>query len=85
MDVMKSITVLVFGSMLADIRRIQEVERRRTLAETVRLLLASGIRIHRRTGSLLCGYPDCTRKDCCGGERRPGRLVAFPAKAELDN
>lgn len=37
----------------------------RTRSEVVHLLIASGLRVFHRRRSLLCGFPNCTRRGCC--------------------
>ena len=77
MESRKTLSVSLLVSTLSEIRRIARDEGRNQ-SEVARLLLKVGLRSYRRGRPLLCGYPDCTRKDCCGGEALQGRLVTFP-------
>ncbi|MDQ5870791.1 MAG: hypothetical protein M3547_01110 [Acidobacteriota bacterium] len=75
MDLKKTLTVTGLSSATDnDIRRIAQVEGR-SKTEVARLLIKAGLRIYRRSGSLLCGYPNCSRKTCCGGENHGGAQV----------
>lgn len=58
----------------------------RPRASVIRLLVRAGLRVYRRSGNLFCGYPNCTRKDCCAGERkgRPAELLEFRQLRLLD-
>jgi hypothetical protein len=76
MEIRKTLSLSLLSSTLTDIRKIAEVEGR-SQAEVLRLLLKAGLRIYRRSGSLLCGYPNCSRKTCCGGEGRTAQIVEF--------
>jgi hypothetical protein len=76
MEIRKTLSLSLLSSTLTDIRTIAEVEGR-SQAEVIRLLLKAGLRIYRRSGSLLCGYPNCSRKTCCGGENHGAQIVEF--------
>lgn len=58
----------------------------RSRASVLRLLVRAGLRVYRRSGNLFCGYPNCTRKDCCAGDRkgRPAELLEFRQLRLLD-
>jgi len=69
----------------SDVQRICETTGR-SQASVIRLLVRAGLRTYRRSGSLFCGYPNCARKDCCGGEKRKsGELVEFRQLRLLDD
>lgn len=83
METRKRISLTVFVSLLTEIHQIAELEGRPD-AEVVRLLLKAGLRAYRRGRPLLCGYPHCTRKECCGPEVSRGQIINFP-QAERDH
>lgn len=68
-------------SIAKEIQRIADLERR-SRSEVARLLLLAGLRAYKRGRPLLCGYPDCTRKDCCGGAGCRGKVLTFPPNTE---
>lgn len=65
----KRIAISLPEKIAEQLDQICGTEHRRP-AETARLLLLAGLRMYRRKGSLLCGFPTCTREGCCGG--KPG-------------
>lgn len=69
----KRISASVNEVLLDRFLDICEHERNRSAASIAALLLESGIRLWERNHNLLCGYPNCRRKDCCA--RTPGQLV----------
>lgn len=77
MDLKKTITINnLDATTVSDMGKIAQVEGR-SRAEVARLLLKAGLRIYRRSGSLLCGYPNCSRKTCCGGEDHAAQILEF--------
>ena len=77
----RRITLSLTEATFAEIRAVAEREGRHD-AEVGRLLLKSGLRAYRRGRPLLCGYPKCSRKICCRGEKERGQLLTFPPENE---
>ena len=75
------ITVSLADATFSELQKIAELEGRHD-AEVARLLLKSGLRAYRRGRPLLCGYPKCSRKGCCRGEKERGQLLKFPPEYE---
>lgn len=61
-----------------EIRQIAAAEGRSDV-EAARLLMRLGLRAYKQRRSLLCDYINCSRKDCCGGDKPRGVLVDFPS------
>ena len=80
----RRITLSLGLTAFAEIQAIATYEGR-YVAEVARLLLKSGLRSYRRGRPLLCGYPNCTRKNCCGEERANGQLLMFPSRSESEH
>jgi hypothetical protein len=79
MELRKTIRIRLLISAITEIDNIARVEGRDT-ADVARALIKSGIRSYKRGRPLLCGYPNCTRKDCCGKSIKGGLVVDFPLR-----
>lgn len=82
----KIVRFSVRDDVWADVVSISQAHGMRTCT-AARLLMKLGIRALRQGRGLVCGYDNCTRSKCCGGEPRAVRskLLRFKVVKSVES